>query len=98
MYYQQGDVLIIKVNKIQGKKLSHRVLMEGEITGHKHEVEKGEVELYEKEGTLYLRVKSETATITHPEHHKIIIPQGDYEIKRVREYDHFEEEAREVRD
>ena len=97
-YLQQGDVLIKKVSEINGKKLNHLILAEGEVTGHKHVIMEGDAELFELEGTLFLRVVSETATLTHEEHKPVILPSGDYEIGIVREYDHFSEEAKNVID
>ena len=96
--YQQGDVLIQEVDEIKGEKLSHQILARGEVTGHAHRVSEGDVELYEQDGVLYLRVNSGTATVTHEEHMPVVLPQGDFIIRRVREYDHFEEEARSVQD
>jgi hypothetical protein len=98
MYLQQGDVLIKKVSEVKGKKLNHLTLAKGEMTGHHHTITKGDAELYEHEGTLFLRVNSETAELTHQEHKMIEIPKGDYEIGIVREFDHFKEEARRVAD
>jgi hypothetical protein len=98
MLIQQGDVLIEKVSEIKGKKLNHLTLAEGEATGHHHTVTKGEAELYEYEGTLFLNVKSDEAVVTHQEHKAVTLPKGKYKIGRVREYDHFSEEARQVRD
>jgi len=86
MKYRQGDVLIKKVESIQGKKLKHLVLAEGETTGHKHQITEGDAEMYEHEGTLFLRVNSAIATVTHEEHAPIVLPIGDYEIKIKREY------------
>lgn len=97
MMYQQGDVLIKKVSGVKGKKLSHRVLAEGESTGHKHVVTIGDGDLYEDNGVLYLHCETE-CTVTHEEHGPVTIPAGDYEIGIVREYDHFAEEARNVAD
>lgn len=98
MRYQQGDVLIKKVTCISGTKLNHLTLAVGEATGHHHTITEGEAELYEKEGTLFLKVLSKKATLTHQEHKQIEIPTGEYEIAIVKEYDHFGEEARQVRD
>lgn len=98
MLIQQGDVLIKKVETIKGKKLKHLTLAQGEKTGHHHTITEGEAELYEENGVLYLRVKSEEATLTHQEHKPIVIEKGDYEIGIVQEYDHFTEEARRVED
>ena len=98
MFYQQGDVLIKKVSNVMGKKLNHLTLARGETTGHHHTITEGDAELYEQNGTLYLKVMSETAILKHQEHKTLEIPQGEYEIGIVREYDHFTEEARRVQD
>jgi hypothetical protein len=84
---RQGDVILTSIQKIDGKQLPHLVLAEGEVTGHKHRINEGKAELYEKDGTLYLRVLSETATLTHEEHKPIQIPQGDWMVKIQREYE-----------
>jgi len=68
------------------KKLNHSILAEGEATGHKHEIVEGDIELFEVEGTLYLRVKSEEAKLAHPEHKTIAIEKGTYEVDHQREY------------
>ena len=95
---QQGDVIVVKVSEIKGKKLNHLTLAKGEATGHHHTITEGDAELYEHEGTMFLRVNSEKATLTHQEHSAVVIPKGDYKINIVREYDHFAEEARNVED
>jgi hypothetical protein len=95
---QQGDVIVVKVSEIKGKKLNHLTLAKGEATGHHHTITEGDAELYEHEGTMFLRVNSEKATLTHQEHSAVVIPKGDYKINIVREYDHFSEEARKVQD
>ncbi|MEB3340799.1 hypothetical protein [Okeania sp.] len=35
------------------------------MTGHSHRITSGYPELYEKDGTLYLKVLSETASLTY---------------------------------
>lgn len=98
-YLQQGDVLIFaKDEKVKGKKLKHLTLAEGEATGHHHTIYSGVACLLASEDAMNLKVESETALLKHQEHKEFDIPQGDYEIRIVREYDHFEEEVREVRD
>ena len=96
--FQQGDVLIQETDERRGKKLNHRILAKGEATGHAHRVSEGDVTLYQQKGILFLRVNSNVATVVHEEHLPLVIPQGDYKISRVREYDHFAEEVREVTD
>lgn len=97
--YVQGDVLIKKVENIPTscKKLPHLTLARGEVTFHHHTITKGNAELYEKNGTLYLCAK-EKVELTHQEHDTIMLPKGNYEIGIVREYLHFTEEAKRVQD
>ena len=85
--YRQGDV-VLKVGTVPvgAKKLPHKVLAEGEMTGHKHQVTAGDATLYEHEGTLFLKVESDTATLTHEEHGPIVLPQGEFEVTIQREY------------
>ncbi|HBB35812.1 MAG TPA: hypothetical protein DDZ80_06365 [Cyanobacteria bacterium UBA8803] len=84
---RQGDVILQPIQQTQGKKLTHLTLAEGEVTGHSHRISNGEAELYEQDGTLYLRVLSETATLTHEEHKAIQIPQGNWMVRIQREYE-----------
>ena len=99
MAYRQGEIMIFKTDEIKGKKLSHCIIAEGEATGHKHEITEGEAELYcEDNGTLYLRVNSETAVLTHQEHKPQVLPKGDYKIEIQREYVMDDKKYRNVRD
>lgn len=85
---RQGDVILLPASDSEvGKKLPHLTLAEGEVTGHRHRISAGQAELYEKDGTLYLRVFSEQATLTHEEHQAIAIPQGTWMIRIQREYE-----------
>jgi len=92
---RQGDVILLPVQPTVSAaatqedltKLPHLTLAEGEVTGHRHRISEGQAELYEKEGTLYLRVLSETARLTHEEHKAIQIPQGNWMVRIQREYE-----------
>ena len=79
------------------KKLADRVLAEGEATGHAHRVK---VDVYEEEDGL--RSFAGPTEISHEEHRDIAISalpdSEDYLSGRAQEYDHFAEEARQVRD
>ena len=101
MLYQQGDVLIEKAREIPAgvKKKGDFVLVEGEVTGHAHRVmPQGDlITVYEKDGQLFVKAKK-SFCVTHEEHKTIEVPDGTYRIRKVKEYDHFAEEAREVRD
>jgi hypothetical protein len=39
-----------------------------------------------------------TATVVHPTHAPIVLPQGTYAVSMTMEYSHFDEEAKAVRD
>lgn len=84
---RQGDVILLPVQQVEGKKLHHLTLAEGEVTGHKHQIEEGQAVLYEQNRTLYLRVISEAALLNHEEHQAISIPQGIWMVKIQREYE-----------
>lgn len=88
MMVRQGDLLIVKVNELpkESTKQNHRVLAEGEATGHKHELDSGD--LYEKDGTLFFKVPEEQkTTLTHQEHGPITFEPGVYKVIRQREYE-----------
>ncbi|MBE9006765.1 hypothetical protein IQ259_17260 [Fortiea sp. LEGE XX443] len=84
---RQGDVILLPVQQVDGQKKLDLTLAEGEVTGHKHRISKGQAELYEKDSTLFLRVLSDIALLTHEEHEAIPIPQGNWVVKIQREYE-----------
>lgn len=98
-FYQQGDCLIKETKRIPlgaQKKMGASekqdfVLVEGEHTGHAHRIAEGNnARLFVYRNSTYLKVYEETH-IEHEEHKTIILPPGNYEVDRVREYDHFDE-------
>lgn len=102
--YQQGDCILVSGVKIPSgaKSVSPGdrgfVLAEGEHTGHAHVIEATpEVEMFEKDGTLYLKVAGDSI-LTHEEHHAQTVAPGTYEIRRVVEVDPFDNEIRTVAD
>lgn len=85
---RQGDLLIIKINRIPpgARKRHSLVLAEGEATGHLHRLNQGEV--FAKDGQLYFQVAEHSQSIlTHPEHHSITFTPGTYEVIHQREYE-----------
>ena len=87
---RQGDVLLMPFSQHEGRfgeKLNHLTLAEGEVTGHRHRISDGQAELYERDGTLYLKVLSTQATLTHEEHQAVTIPQGNWLVRIQREYE-----------
>lgn len=99
-WYQHGDVRIVEAEiPSKAQVVSTRVLATGEATGHAHRLlDEADVEVYEHEGTLFLRVGPQGARLTHEEHGVGVIGPGEYRVDRIREYDHFAEEARRVQD
>ena len=103
MLYQQGDVLIRKINGVpnDAKEVKPEngrfILARGEATGHHHSVPTEGASLFECPDGLVLHCDVEVQ-IDHQEHNPITIPIGDYQILPVREYNHFQEEIREVVD
>ena len=109
--YRQGEVLIFGMDKAQvsqfrlrhgkdwrkrAKQVPDNVIIEGEISGHKHEVKNGK--LYEhpdKKGVMILEA-GEGCVVKHPEHKPIAFPKGTYEINIQREYS--DGEATKVKD
>lgn len=80
------------------KKLDHTKLALGESTGHYHEALGEQVSLWgDDTGTMVLDAPH-GATVTHQEHATVTVPSGKYDRRIVREYEHFAEEVREVRD
>lgn len=81
-------------------KIKHnRVLAEGEVTGHAHRLDE-HATVYE-DGSRIEFDNAEPTQITHEEHRSFVIPPsptGRYTVEIVREYDHFLEESRQVRD
>jgi hypothetical protein len=98
VWYQQGDVTIKPVPKIphRATPINHRVLAEGKATRHQHVAEADDVRLFLHEENLFMRAPTGT-TVAHRQHDVLQIPPGDYVIGIVREYDHFAEEADELR-
>ena len=101
IYWQQGDVLFTQTTlpkeKID-KEITDGVIAKGEATGHAHRLlMRPPIKLFMIKTALYIRAL-EAAVIQHEEHNKIILPPGTYIVSKVREYDHFKEETREVAD
>lgn len=96
---QQGDVILVSINKLpEDLKPHNNVLAEGEATGHHHTANGAGIAVMEGEkGELFLQAPL-GATIEHEEHKVLDVPAGTYEVRRVQEYDHFEQEARRVVD
>lgn len=100
--YRQGDLLIKEINEPISRRIilnrkKSPVILEGEITGHRHELTSLQnAEILEYIDNTYINVTGESVDLIHPEHDTITIPQGTYQVIRQREYD--ENEIRYVND
>jgi hypothetical protein len=94
MYTQAGDILIKKCDKPQNvTKLKTNILHQG--LNHTH-VLKGKFCIGLVGEDKYLH--SKVCKAIHAEHKPIKIPEGFYKIEIVKEFDHWENESREVID
>ena len=91
--FRQGDVLVVEVTAIPDDAVvvpparDRIVLADGEATGHAHVVPTAGATLLDDRGGRYLRVTEEQGVpLTHEEHDTIVLPPGDYEVVRQREY------------
>jgi hypothetical protein len=79
---QRIDRLPDRVQQRVGATLAY-----GEVTGHSHRFAQSDrVQLWERDGNLFLEVKALRAVLVHEEHHSIDIPQGFYRYWKQREY------------
>lgn len=103
---RQGDVLVMKGGK---KTKAHKptndprgaVLAEGEATGHHHRIKMAGVTLLQAEGVsdrVLTVAKDVVALLEHEEHATIPIGGGTYTVRRQKEYDYTQRQARNVAD
>lgn len=98
-YRQQGDILIKRIEAIpaEAQETKDTIIAHGE-SGHTHRLARNASAVIMMLGAIqYLRVYHDTP-IEHEEHDTQIIPPGDYIIGRVKEFDHFLNESRQVMD
>lgn len=100
IHYRQGDILIIRIDKIPNgarpmkKRNGSLILAEGEIVGHCHEIKEPTAKGWLLGDAMYLDLKKKTETdVFHPDHNdptKNKIPQilkpGQYQVIRQVEY------------
>lgn len=84
---RHGDCVVRKVESLpQDAKLiqGRKELAYGEVTGHAHRIDMGE--LFEtKDGKLYCKIRKKT-TLSHEEHKNIVLDPGCYEVVIKRQY------------
>lgn len=98
--YRHGDLVLRRVRSVpkNAKPVMPTargyVLAEGEATGHAHTIDAVPgVEMYERDGVLYLRVMDTPREVRHEEHNATksgvapMLPVGDYVVPRQRVWD-----------
>jgi hypothetical protein len=90
---RQGDLLIRKIEKLpdgKRKKRANGHILEGEVTGHVHriaETQLDEAQVLDCGAGLFMTVTAEGGvSIVHEDHNPIVLPPGNYEVVRQREY------------
>lgn len=98
--YRHGDVLLKKIDTLPNNtiKQNTKTIALGEVTGHSHRFDGGQVCVFEnKQKQKFVEVTEDTVLI-HEEHKSINVIQGVYEVIIEREYDIFSEAERQVLD
>jgi hypothetical protein len=96
---RQGDILLVPVYEFPAavennlrqtyvKRSSDGVIVAaGEVTGHHHRIRTNNVQMYRRNGLLFLKVSNpEGAQLTHEEHETLEVPPGKYRVDHQREY------------
>lgn len=86
MQLRHGDVQLIKVEQMPEdvNLLNRKELAYGEVTGHAHRIDVGE--LFEtKHGELYLKVEK-LSNLSHEEHKTLTLEPGIYRVGIKRQY------------
>lgn len=83
---RQGDLLFVRgeVPK-DAREIADGVLARGEATGHTHRVRPGTAVALLAAGLAYVRALQE-ASVDHEEHATVILPPGEWAVRRQREY------------
>lgn len=95
------DTSVPKSAKKLKAKNGFYIIANSESTGNHHIViEKDGVELYEKDGILYIENKTEANVecVIKERHDSIALEPGVWEIQRANEYDFLKEEKQKVAD
>jgi hypothetical protein len=85
---RQGDLLFVNVDEIpeDAREDKTGIIARGEATGHTHMIRPGQrAALMIVAGVAYVTAIKKCA-IDHQEHETVILPPGNWEVKRQREY------------
>jgi len=96
--YRQGDVLLQAVAKLPAgvERVDSLVVAEGEATGHKHQFQFGDAEMYRGAGGAQFIHALKEAALGHEEHETVVLPPGIY--KRIQQVEYTPAALRNVAD
>lgn len=106
--YSHGELCIFESNeiipkdakKMKASKIGY-IVANSESTGNHHVVEEKEgIEIYEKDGVMYLRaeVDVDVFCVIKERHDTITLSPGTYKMKPAKEFDYYEMQKRNVAD
>jgi hypothetical protein len=87
--HRQGDLLFVKVDSIplDAKAVQDGIIARGESTGHMHRLIHGsKAALMVAAGIQYIMAMQEEINVVHEEHGMVVLPMGNWKVKRQREY------------
>jgi len=88
--YRQGDVLFISVHlpaDLPLKRSKQVAVAEGEKAGQRHVLAAAPgAEILSDADLEFFRIIGGSGLLSHPEHDAIELPEGDYQVRRQREY------------
>lgn len=100
-----GEATLTTVDKLPGGavKQPHNgdlIIAASETVGNHHRIfcEEKEASLYEKDGTLYLKVESPVGVVCADKHDRAVLDPGVYQVSKQREWDYLEKMERSVAD
>ena len=102
---RQGDVLIRQISEIpkNAEETDNKVIAVGE--GHHEHTVIGEIDVFESEKSLYLKVNTKgqlvhvkTGTTIQADHLPIALPAGNYEVIHQRQYSPYEHTINKILD
>ena len=108
MMYRHGDLLITKINAIPEDtvQISDKIIAEGEISGHKHEIF-GSAQVNIRPSFIGRQINENSEVwfnafdeikLKHEEHKTLEIPKGVYKVTKEQQFDPFKELVMDVID
>lgn len=98
--FESNESIPVDAKKMKASKIGY-IVANSETTGNHHVVEEKEgIEIYEKNGVMYLKadVEVDVFCVIKERHDKITLEPGTYKMKPAKEYDYYTLQKRNVAD